>query len=196
MSRRKVLGVGIVVALVAVLAVAAYVVMAQISNSQQLVVSPEPILSLDLSQATFSHPPGAPEETGALFIPVRSLSDILNAPPSQATAIGIMITGPMVGTVYFRVQKGIACLEMSGNYWKKEAGDPRILISEHWKKEKVYTATNNYVYSQFGPGVAGEIRFNLVYPGLSTLVTKPWWWPKSITVAHNPDCTWYTTLQW
>jgi len=195
MSRRKVLGVGIVVALVAVLAVAAYLVMAQISNSQQLVVSPEAILPLDLSQATFSHPPGAPEETGALFIPVRSLSDILNAPPSQATAMGILITGPMMGTVYFRVEKGIAYLEISADCWKKEAADPRILISEHWKKEKVYTNSNN-IYLHMGLGVAGEIRFNLVYPGLSTLVTKPWWWPKSITVAHNPNCTWYTTLQW
>jgi hypothetical protein len=155
----------------------------------------EPILSLDLSQATFSQPPGVPEGTGAWLIPVKGLSGILNAPPSQATAIGVIAAGPMLAVAYFRVARGMAYLEISGDCWTK-VKPATVLISEHWKKEKVYSASNGYAYSGIGVAVAGELRLDLVYPGLPTLAERPWWWPKSVTLVHTPGCTWSVTLQW
>jgi hypothetical protein len=45
------------------------------------------------------------------------------------------------------------------------------LISEHWKREKVYSATNNWVYSSTGPG--GEpagFAYTGIKPGTDTIV--------------------------
>jgi hypothetical protein len=47
------------------------------------------------------------------------------------------------------------------------------LISEHWKKEKVYSATNNYVYCSTGPG--GEpagFAYTGIKPGTDTIVVS------------------------
>lgn len=141
---------------------------------------PEIWLTLDLSQATFTRPPGAPEEAGAWFIPVKGVSDILNAPPAKDTVIGIVIAGPKLGIVYFRVERGIAWITIVIPF-EPDIGD--------WARARAR-------WIPMRPGVAGEIRFDLVYPGLPALAKKPWWWPSDIEFGHKPDCTWYGKISW
>lgn len=165
------------------------------------IVIPIPIplgpLCLDLSQATFSQPPGASEGIGAWFIPVQGLSGILNAPPSRDTAIGIMIVGPEVAILDFRVDGGIAFLISA--HWKKERvysveGGISFLISEHWKKERIYSREVRWV--PMGPGVAGEIRFDFVYGPILPPPDPLWLRPAGIKFEHKLDDTWVITPTW
>ena len=47
-----------------------------------------------------------------------------------------------------------------------EQPPPGVLISEHWKKEKVYTTSNNYVYCGTGPGGDAGYAITVPNPGV------------------------------
>lgn len=145
-------------------------------------ISPAPppvpeLPALDLANATFSQ--YSPEHPfGGWFIPVKGFSDIMNTPPSKDTLIGIMLIGPKLAEVYFRVEKGIAYVTARIPF----EPDPGI-----W-----FTGQARWV--GFAKGEAGEIRFVVRYP--PTILKKPWWWPDDFEFGHKPDCTWYGKITW
>lgn len=52
-------------------------------------------------------------------------------------------------------------------------GKPLPLISEHWKREKVYSATNNYVYCGTGPkGEAAKFAYTGIKGGEDKLLVS------------------------
>ncbi len=143
------------------------------------------VMSLDLSGATFAQP--APEEPfGGWFIPVRGLSEILGKPPSTDTLIGVILVGPKLAFLYFKVDmRDIAHLTA------KLPPETYTHLPPPPEMDTWFTAQAKW--PAFARGVAGTVRFIIVYP---PTLKKPPWWPDDIEFGHKPDCTWYGKLSW
>lgn len=88
-----------------------------------------PTLLLDISCATFTQ--GATGTYGTWFIPIKDLQAILNAPPTQDTPIGVVMAGPNLAIVKFRVVSGTAHFSMM----KLEMDGDQPIVSVIWQGE-------------------------------------------------------------